>query len=71
MSSDQPTKRTIEESGYTFSNKGQCIGCHAPIDWYWTPDGKKMPMDPMNDQDSPAISHFATCPEAGRFRKKP
>jgi hypothetical protein len=38
---------------------------------FWnTPEGKSIPMDCMSDPDSPAVSHFATCPVADRFRKK-
>lgn len=35
-----------------------------------TPKGNTMPMNPMNDVDSPAVSHWATCVKAEQFRRK-
>jgi hypothetical protein len=55
-------------AGYTFENHGVCRGCHAEVEWYTTPAGRKAPFDLMPKGDSPAINHFATCPEAKAFR---
>ncbi len=43
---------------------GQCRGCRAVVYWVKTKTGKNMPLDPDGEP------HFATCPDAARFRKK-
>lgn len=47
----------------------ECRGCGALIEFWITPAGKNMPMDRMEKDDSPAITHFATCPKRDTFRK--
>jgi hypothetical protein len=42
---------------------GRCRGCGAPIAWARTPAGRSAPLD------RDGVSHFATCPEAERFRR--
>lgn len=42
---------------------GRCRGCGALVLWCATPSGKRSP----HDRDG--VSHFATCPEAARFRR--
>lgn len=51
--------------GYKYQRSAECRGCQAPIDWYVTPAGKKIPMN----QDT-AKPHWATCTVAGTFRRK-
>ena len=41
-----------------------CRSCGAPITWVKTESGKWMPLDPDG------TSHFATCPDAAKWRKK-
>lgn len=65
-----PFPTTLEElvkAGYTFANDGTCRGCGARIEWWDTPNKKKMPFDV--NEDGNCESHFATCPDAKRFRK--
>jgi len=57
--------------GYRRSSYTKCRGCSRPMEWWLTPNKKRIPMDPMDLPDSPAISHFATCPESSRFKKEP
>lgn len=43
-----PFPKTIEEltaQGYKFENGATCKACHADIEWWTTPKGKKIPMD--------------------------
>jgi hypothetical protein len=40
------------------------------MEFWTTPEGKSIPMDVMAEPESPAISHFATCPLAKEFRKR-
>lgn len=64
------------------TNTGRCRSCGASVDWYATPAGKAMPMaaeavclrtrgggpvDELGDFDA-ADTHWATCPQAGRWR---
>lgn len=63
------TRYEMEERGYQFKHAAPCKGCAKSIHWYRTPTGRMMPMDPMDGPDSPAVSHFSTCPEASRFKK--
>lgn len=41
-----------------------CRGCKASVYWIVTKAGKRMPVD------ADGTCHFATCPMAGKFRKK-
>jgi hypothetical protein len=45
-----------------------CNGCSAPIEWWKTTNGKKMPMNPMPEDHSLATAHFSTCPNAKQFK---
>lgn len=51
--------------GYTFLEVAPCNGatCRRPIAWWLTPKQKRSPHDPDG------TSHFATCPDAARFRR--
>ena len=64
------TRKSLEEAGYEHTSNAHCRGCGAAMEFWSTPHGRSMPMDLMPQEDSPAISHFATCPEAPRFRRK-
>jgi len=64
------TRAELVEAGYTYAT-GKICPCGASMELWNTPKGNLMPMDPMPDPDSPAASHFATCPKAVQFRKKP
>jgi len=54
-----------------------CRGCGQEIGWIETVKGASMPVDPEKviiitkdgRSESGFVSHFATCPEAKRFRK--
>lgn len=59
-------------------DQGTCRGCGAGVLWTVTAGGKKMPLDPKPvsgiDVESGEVrrvrvSHFATCPNAGDFRR--
>jgi hypothetical protein len=68
-----PFPKTADElkaAGYAFDNDATCRGCGADIEWWITPRGSKLPMDPMPRGTSEAVSHFATCPDAPTFRAK-
>lgn len=43
----------------------RCRSCDARIVWCVTPRGKRAPVNPD------ATSHFASCPDADRWRKRP
>jgi hypothetical protein len=67
----QPTVEELEEwSGftvpdwYTFDNFGRCRSCGQRVAWCITLKGKKAPLD------ADGTSHFATCPDAGSWRRK-
>lgn len=56
----------------------ECRSCGAEIVWMKTQKGKNMPVDADTIQDADAevfdyetmTSHFSTCPEANKWRKK-
>ena len=61
--------------------RGQCKSCNAHVLWVTTDSGKKMPLDfeperrfvidsatMVARQRNTYVSHFATCPHAGRWR---
>ena len=53
----------------TEDNLAECRSCGESIVWCITASGKKMPVNEPTD-DTPTTSHFATCPEADKWRKK-
>jgi hypothetical protein len=59
----------LKAAGYRFDNHAACRGCKVQIEWWFTPKGGKMPFDLMPNDDSPAITHFSTCPHAEDFRR--
>lgn len=46
------------------ADRGTCRSCGRPVAWIITAKGKKMPVDLGSGE-----SHFATCPEAAKWRK--
>jgi hypothetical protein len=58
---------TLKQAGYKFSGVGKCrnVVCGAEIEWWETPNGKKIPLDPGTMEP-----HWSTCPGADEFRKK-
>jgi hypothetical protein len=63
------TKVELEAQGYRLSNTGQCSArsCLAPIEWWWTPNKKKLPFTVSGETVTP---HFADCPAAKAFKKR-
>jgi hypothetical protein len=59
----------MHERGYKFLEQGVCDGCLQIIEWWRTPEGHQIPMNPMATPESPAIAHWATCPMVEQFRK--
>ncbi len=51
--------------GYQFEAKSHCRGCGRQIEWYLTPKGKHIPLDPGTLEP-----HWATCEKAELFRKE-
>lgn len=54
----------------------RCRSCRAEIIWFKTATGKNMPVDahtvrPEDDEMDldRHVSHFSTCPDAGRHRR--
>lgn len=63
MSEGQTPQWASPGEGYHFQRIAPCKGCGELMAWWVTPSGKRSP----HDRDG--ASHFATCPQAGRFRK--
>jgi hypothetical protein len=58
--------------GYEPSGSGAvavCRACGAPLEWWQTPTGRALPMNPMPTPETPAIAHWSTCTDPNRFRK--
>ncbi len=66
MAWNYSSREELEAAGYRFVNTSRCYGqdCGAEIDWYETPKGRKMPLDP--DTLEP---HFGSCPNVKEFRQ--
>jgi hypothetical protein len=66
--------------GYVFDNEAKCRGCGAPIEWWITPKGKKMPMSVKEVKDGEGffakvtgwvrLPHWSDCEAADQFRRK-
>jgi hypothetical protein len=59
----------MKARGYQFDNDAICRGCGDDIEWWITPTGKKIPMNPMTSGSSQAVAHWATCTEQDTFRR--
>lgn len=59
----------LKSANYRFENDAECRGCGDPIEWWTTPNGKKIPMNSMTKGSDAAIAHWTTCTEADSFRK--
>lgn len=55
--------------GYTKSGNTHCQACGAPIEFWVTPTGKRIPINAMPELLTPAIAHWSTCTDPNRFRK--
>lgn len=53
-----------EAQGYSFDSSSKCRGCGEPIEWWITPNGKRMPMN------LDFTVHWSTCPQAEQFRRE-
>ena len=42
---------------------GKCRSCREEVWWVWSKRGKRSPLN------ADGTSHFATCPDAARWRK--
>lgn len=65
-----PFPETVDQlikAGYKFDRDANCRGCGNAIEWWITPNNRKMPMDV--DELGNVESHFSTCPQAKEFRK--
>jgi hypothetical protein len=63
------TRAEMEAAGYSLNEYTRCKGCQRLMEFWNTPQGRRIPMNPMTDPESPAVSHFTDCPKAGEFRK--
>lgn len=66
------TRDEMEERGYSLNECDGtiCKTCRTSIEFWNTPSGNLIPMDPMHEPESKATPHWATCPDANNFRKK-
>jgi hypothetical protein len=63
------TQAQLKEAGYRFIAVKICP-CGERMELWFTPDGATIPMNPMTDDESPAVSHWGTCEKAAQFRRK-
>ena len=60
---------TIMLSDGTVGDAGVCRGCGEGIVWIITKNGRRAPMNLAPDENNKPVSHFATCSQAGKFRR--
>ena len=63
------TLNEMKAFNYRFDNNAVCRGCGDDIEWWETPNGKKIPMNPMTGGDSEAVAHWATCSDPPERKK--
>jgi len=59
----------LKSANYVWDNDSVCKGCGDPIMWFKTPNGKSIPMNPMERGSDVATPHWSSCVEADSFRK--
>jgi hypothetical protein len=71
---------TAEQIRRIHPHATSCSSCGARIVWFRTAAGKRMPVDESSTKPADAehqldlkrhVSHFATCPDAAKHRRKP
>lgn len=76
--SQPPLTRSAEEIARRHPFEVRCSSCGAPIVWFRTKAGKRMPVDASSCKPTDAehqldftrhVSHFSTCPEADKWRR--
>ena len=65
MSKPAKTEAELKACGYRFKDKSLCSGCQARIEWWVTPGGKHMPLDPNTYEP-----HWGSCVARDQFKKK-
>jgi hypothetical protein len=40
------------------------------MEWWMSPNKRPCPYDEMPNDESPVMSHFATCPDGAEFKRK-
>jgi hypothetical protein len=60
----------MRKAGYRFLEFGVCDGCNAMVEWWQTPKGLQIPINPMPATTSSARPHWAICPEVLRPWRK-
>lgn len=51
----------MKAAGYSFMDHGRCDACSQAVEWWRTPQGRQIPMNPMPAPTSPARGHWNTC----------
>lgn len=65
------TREELNRAGWRHSVSRDCKLCHSPLEFWITPNGKLMPLDPILDGNKWLLaSHWATCVFADSFRAK-
>ena len=77
MSPIPDNSNDLRALGYEYVNDSNCRGCGARIEWWITPRGKRIPMEPKivgsitaGDRREIVEPHWQNCPNADDFRKK-
>jgi len=60
---DEGDSFEVPEGWVPDHHSAACRSCHALIVWCRTPGGKRAPVDPDGK------SHFASCPDAEKWRR--
>jgi hypothetical protein len=65
------TRAELIRRGYQFVGTKTCtaVACGKRIELWRTPNQAIAPYNPMDDENSHAQSHYATCPRAQSFRR--
>jgi hypothetical protein len=58
------TEKELAGQGYEYKNMTACKGCGALMEWWKTPKGKMIPLNPGTLEP-----HWSGCPKAKEFRK--
>lgn len=63
------SRAALLRDSYVYLGNDTCTGCGKPIEWWKTPKLRHAPFDPMPHEEARAVSHFATCTKAARFKR--
>lgn len=64
------TFQGLHDAGYVHQGRNRCSGCPMMIEWFITPNNKRMPFSLKVGSETEYEAHWGSCVSRDRFKKK-